>query len=72
MINSSNSFYTREDINTYYKDHTETFGYNQCVSIYMTLEINSNGDVSLCRDYVIGNIQKDRVVDMWNNAVAVD
>ena len=41
----------------------------------MTLEINSNGDVSLCRDYhdyVIGNIQKDRVVDMWNNAVAVD
>ena len=38
----------------------------------MTLEINSNGDVSLCRDYVIGHIQKDRVVDMWNNAVAVD
>ena len=43
----------------YYKDHTETFGYNQCVSIYTTLEIDSNGDVSLCRnyhDYVISNV----------------
>ena len=51
----------------YYKDHTETFGYNQCVSIYTTLEIDINGDVSLCRnyhDYVISNVQKDRVVDM--------
>jgi len=65
---------TKEDINTYYNDHTETFGYNQCVSIYMTLEIDSNGDVSLCRDYhdyVIGNIQTDRVEDMWNNPAAI-
>ena len=65
---------TKNDINTYYKDHTETFGYNQCVSIYMTLEIDSNGDVSLCRDYhdyIIGNIQEDRVEDMWNNEAAV-
>ena len=65
---------TKKDINTYYKDHTETFGYNQCVSIYMTLEIDSNGDVSLCRDYhdyIIGNIQKDKVEDMWNNEAAV-
>ncbi len=52
---------------SYYKDHAETFGYNQCVSIYMTLEIDSIGDVNLCRnyhDYVIRNVQKDRVVDM--------
>ena len=66
--------YTKEEINTYYKDHSETFGYNQCVSIYMTLEIDSNGDVSLCRDYhdyIIGNIQQDRVEDMWNNEAAV-
>ena len=65
---------TKEDINTYYNDHTETFGYNQCVSIYMTLEIDSNGAVSLCRDYhdyVIGNIQTDRVEDMWNNPAAI-
>ena len=52
---------------SYYKDHAETFGYNQCVSIYMTLKIDSIGDVNLCRnyhDYVIRNVQKDRVVDM--------
>ena len=33
----------------------------------MTLEIDSIGDVNLCRnyhDYVIRNVQKDRVVDM--------
>jgi radical SAM protein with 4Fe4S-binding SPASM domain len=40
----------------------------------MTLEVNSNGDVSLCRDYhdyVIGNITKDRVEDIWNNDAAI-
>ena len=66
--------HTKEEINTYYKDHSETFGYNQCVSIYMTMEIDSNGDVSLCRDYhdyIIGNIRRDSVAKMWNNEKAV-
>lgn len=66
--------HTKEEINTYYTDHSETFGYNQCVSIYMTMEIDSNGDVSLCRDYhdyIIGNIQRDSVAEMWNNEEAV-
>jgi radical SAM protein with 4Fe4S-binding SPASM domain len=64
----------RDEVQTYYKDHKETFGYNQCVSIFMTLEIDSNGNVSLCRDYhdyVIGNIKTDRVKDMWNNDAAI-
>ena len=64
---------TAEDINRYYNDHTATFGYNQCVSIYMTLEIDSNGDVSLCRDYhdyIIGNIKTDAITDIWNNEAA--
>ena len=64
---------TREEIQTYYTDHNETFNYNQCVSIYMTMEIDSNGDVSLCRDYhdyIIGNIKTDTVMDMWNNEKA--
>ncbi len=64
---------TREEIQTYYSDHNETFNYNQCVSIYMTMEIDSNGDVSLCRDYhdyIIGNIKTDTVMDMWNNEKA--
>lgn len=66
--------HTKEEIDTYYKDHSETFGYNQCVSIYMTMEIDSNGDVSLCRDYhdyIIGNIQRDSVAEMWNNEEAI-
>ena len=64
---------TAEEINRYYNDHSETFGYNQCVSIYMTLEIDSNGDVSLCRDYhdyIIGNIKTDAITDIWNNKAA--
>ena len=66
--------HTKEEIDTYYKDHSETFGYNQCVSIYMTMEIDSNGDVSLCRDYhdyIIDNIQRDSVAEMWNNEEAI-
>jgi radical SAM protein with 4Fe4S-binding SPASM domain len=64
---------TKKAIQQYYTDHTNDFGYNQCVSIYMTMEIDSNGDVSLCRDYhdyIIGNIKTDTVTDMWNNNAA--
>ena len=64
---------TQEDIKRYYEDHRAVFGYNQCVSIYMTMEIDSNGDVSLCRDYhdyIIGNIKTDTVQDIWNSDTA--
>jgi radical SAM protein with 4Fe4S-binding SPASM domain len=64
---------TAEDIRRYYTDHTATFGYDQCISIYMTLEIDSNGDVALCRDYhdyVIGNIKTDAIADIWNGTAA--
>jgi radical SAM protein with 4Fe4S-binding SPASM domain len=62
-----------EDIQRYYQDHEAVFGYNQCVSIYMTMEIDSNGDVSLCRDYhdyVIGNIKEQSVQDIWTSEAA--
>lgn len=65
---------TEADIQRYYHDHHATFGYEQCVSIFMTMEVDSNGNVSLCRDYhdyVIGNIKTDPVMDMWNNEAAV-
>lgn len=64
-----------EQVRQYYSDHTTDFGYNQCVSIFMAMEIDSNGDVSLCRDYhdfVIGNIKSDRLLDMWNNSKALE
>ena len=64
---------TGEDIERYYKSHADDFGFNQCVSIFMSVEVDSNGDVSLCRDYhdyVIGNIARDPVTEMWNNGLA--
>jgi radical SAM protein with 4Fe4S-binding SPASM domain len=64
----------REQVVRYYDDHKEVFGFNQCVSIFMTIEIDSNGDISLCRDYhdyTIGNVMKDKLDDMWNGEKAV-
>ena len=58
-----------KDIRAYYANHRETFGYDQCVSIYMTAEIGPNGDVSLCRDYsdfVLGNVASDSIRTIWN------
>ncbi len=65
---------TAEELERYYTDHKETFGYDQCVSIFMTVEIDSNGDVSLCRDYhdyIIGNIREESILDLWNNEKAI-
>jgi radical SAM protein with 4Fe4S-binding SPASM domain len=62
-----------EQIRRYYTEHQATFGFRQCVSIYMCMEVNSNGDVSLCRDYhdyVIGNIARDPLTSMWNGKAA--
>ncbi len=64
---------SREEIERYYVDHREVFGYSQCISIYMTMEIDSNGDVSLCRDYhdyVIGNIQQHSLNEIWYGQAA--
>jgi radical SAM protein with 4Fe4S-binding SPASM domain len=65
---------SREEVKSYYSDHTQVFGYDQCVSIFMELQIDANGDVSLCRDYhdySIGNIRSDDIRDLWNGEKAV-
>ena len=59
-----------ENLRTYYTDHRERFGYNQCVSIYQVVEIDSNGDLSPCRDYhdyVVGNIKNSTITELWNS-----
>ncbi len=59
-----------ENLKTYYTDHTARFGYDQCVSIFQAVEINSNGDVSPCRDYhdyVVGNIKTATITELWNS-----
>lgn len=59
-----------DDLTTYYTRHSERFGYDQCVSIYQILEIDSNGNMSPCRDYhdyVVGNIKEKSILELWNS-----
>lgn len=58
------------DLETYYSDHNSRFGFDRCVSIYSAVEINSNGDMSPCRDYhdfVVGNIKDNTITELWNS-----
>jgi len=57
-------------LQTYYADHSERFGYSECISIYEAMEINSNGDISPCRDYhdyVVGNAKEKTLTEWWNH-----
>lgn len=59
-----------EDLERYYTDHDATFGFDKCTSIYRAVEINSNGDMSPCRDYndyVVGNVKTSTITELWNN-----
>jgi radical SAM protein with 4Fe4S-binding SPASM domain len=59
-----------DDLKTYYTDHSQTFGFDRCVSIFSAVEINSNGDMSPCRDYhdfVIGNVKEKTITELWNS-----
>ena len=58
------------DLRTYYTDHNARFGFDRCVSIFQVTEVDSNGDVSPCRDYhdyVVGNVQSDTLTELWNS-----
>jgi radical SAM protein with 4Fe4S-binding SPASM domain len=58
------------NLRTYYTDHRARFGYDRCLSIYQAVEINSNGDMSPCRDYhdyVVGNIKEATITELWNS-----
>ena len=59
-----------ENLRSYYLDHENLFGFDRCVSIYQAVEVDSNGDVSPCRDYhdyVVGNIKHATVSELWNS-----
>jgi len=58
------------DLETYYTDHRSRFGFNQCVSIFQAVELDSNGDMSPCRDYhdyVVGNVKEHTITQLWNS-----
>ena len=58
------------DIQRYYTDHQETFGFNECISIFQAVELDSNGDMSPCRDYhdyIVGNVKEKTITELWNS-----
>jgi radical SAM protein with 4Fe4S-binding SPASM domain len=57
-------------LRTYFTDHSARFGYDQCISIFQAVEVNSNGDLSPCRDYhdyVVGNLKNHTITELWNS-----
>jgi radical SAM protein with 4Fe4S-binding SPASM domain len=59
-----------DQLHTYYTDHRATMGFDRCVSIFQAVEINSNGDLSPCRDYhdyVVGNVKQATITELWNS-----
>lgn len=57
------------DLRDYYTDHSRRFGFDRCVSIFQVVEVDSNGNVSPCRDYhdyVVGNIKESTLCEIWN------
>jgi radical SAM protein with 4Fe4S-binding SPASM domain len=61
---------SEKDLERYYTDHSATFGYNRCTSVYRAVEINANGDMSPCRDYydyVVGNVKTHTITELWNS-----
>jgi radical SAM protein with 4Fe4S-binding SPASM domain len=62
--------YKAEDLQTYYTDHSERFGFDQCISIFHAPELDSNGNLSPCRDYhdyIVGNIKEQTITELWNS-----
>jgi len=63
-----------DNLRTYYTDHQARFGFNQCISIFSAVEVDSNGDLSPCRDYhdyVVGNIKEATITELWNSPAYV-
>lgn len=59
-----------ENLKAYYNDHSALFGYTQCISIFQAVEIDSNGNLSPCRDYhdyIVGNVKENTITEIWNN-----
>jgi radical SAM protein with 4Fe4S-binding SPASM domain len=54
----------------YYARPQEAFGRSRCFVPWLETEILPNGDVTPCSDrpdLIVGNVRKDRFLDIWNN-----
>lgn len=59
-----------DQVDAYYENLDEMFGYNRCINPWIEINIMPNGDVVPCRDQpdvVMGNVQQESLLDMWNN-----
>lgn len=58
------------NLERYYRDHSCRFGFDRCISIYQVVEVDSDGDISPCRDYhdyVVGNMKTATITELWNS-----
>lgn len=61
-----------DKLREYYTNHDSVFGYDRCISIYQAVELDSNGDMSPCRDYhdyIVGNVGEKTITELWNSDV---
>ncbi len=59
-----------EALKTYYTEHSFSFGYERCSSIFQEVQVMSNGDVSPCRsyaDYFVGSAGEATITELWNS-----
>jgi radical SAM protein with 4Fe4S-binding SPASM domain len=60
-----------DDLRDYSGNLASTFGFDRCISIFRAVELDSDGDMSPCRDYhdyVVGNVREATVTELWNSA----
>lgn len=59
-----------KDIETYYTNPKEMFGYSKCVAPFIMIDVMPNGDVTTCRDFIdikVGNITEKPLLQIWND-----
>jgi len=54
------------DIEKYYKGFSPAAG-SKCSSPYYQIFIRGNGDVEMCQGYILGNIKKEKLKNIWHN-----
>ena len=69
MGSSGNSFKENDYVN-WFKDPQTPVGTNYCMNVEKLIDIQPNGNVNFCvdfPDYVIGNIKKSSIYEIWNS-----
>lgn len=58
-----------DEIQTYYDEPENFFGYKKCISPWFALDVMPNGDTVTCRDFpdfITGNIKESTIMDIYN------